>query len=198
MPLLACSPLLSPLLSAEGGGAATPADAATPAAHATLGGGCFWCLEALYAQMPGVLEVTSGYAGGKQVNPTYEQVCSGTTGHAEVVRLRYDPSVVSYEDLLAFFWRAHNPTTLNRQGADVGTQYRSIILFEDDRQKALAEASVKAAQPNFSQPIVTELAALDVFYPAEIHHQDYYARNPNASYCRYVIAPKLEALKPER
>lgn len=159
-----------------------------------LGGGCFWCVEALYETLDGVLETESGYAGGTVANPTYKEVTSGRTGHAEVVRIEFDPERISLEELLDFFWEAHDPTTLNRQGADVGPQYRSIILYADERQREAAERSMKRAESNFSDPIVTQLEPLETFYPAEGYHQDYYANNPNAPYCRFVIAPKLKKL----
>jgi peptide-methionine (S)-S-oxide reductase len=159
-----------------------------------LGGGCFWCVEALYETLEGVAATISGYAGGEVPNPTYEAVCGGETGHAEVVRVVYDPEQVSLETLLDFFWEAHDPTTLNRQGADVGTQYRSIILYADEAQKAAALASRDRAAARFADPIVTEIEALEKFYEAEVYHQDYYANNMNAPYCRYVIAPKLKKL----
>lgn len=161
---------------------------------AVLGGGCFWCIEAVYEQFDGVADVESGYAGGHTDNPDYEDVCSGETGHAEVARITFDPAVISFSDILDIFWQAHDPTTLNRQGADVGTQYRSIILTTDERQDSLARASMEKAQPDFSSPIVTEIVALERFYPAELHHQDYYRRNSRAPYCQVVIAPKLRKL----
>jgi peptide-methionine (S)-S-oxide reductase len=159
---------------------------------ATLGGGCFWCTEAVFQMLPGVKSVTSGYAGGTKENPTYKEVCSGNTGHAEVIQIAYDPKVISYEKLLETFWEAHDPTTLNRQGADTGTQYRSIILYSSDAQKAAAERSKAEAQKHLSRPIVTEIAPLKKFYPGEDYHQDYYRNNPNAGYCRAVIRPKVE------
>lgn len=160
---------------------------------ATLGGGCFWCLEAVYGELQGVEQVVSGYAGGHIKNPTYREVCSGATGHAEVVQISFDPSVISYRDLLRIFFTIHDPTTLNRQGADVGTQYRSIILYHNEVQKQTAlevmqEVTQQGMWPN---PIVTELKPLDVFYPAEEHHQRYFARNPWQPYCQVVIAPKV-------
>lgn len=161
---------------------------------ATLGGGCFWCLEAVFERLEGVKAVVSGYAGGRTPHPTYKQVCSGATGHAEVVQIEFDPGVIRFEQLLELFWQAHDPTTLNRQGADEGTQYRSIILYGDAAQKAAAEASRAAAAAQFKQPIVTEIAPLTVFYPAEEYHQDYYRRNPKYPYCTVVIAPKLQKL----
>jgi peptide-methionine (S)-S-oxide reductase len=159
---------------------------------ATLGGGCFWCTEALFQMLPGVKSVTSGYAGGTTENPTYKQVCSGQTGHAEVIQIEYDPTVVSYEKILATFWEAHDPTTLNRQGADAGTQYRSIILYENEAQHAAALKSKTEAQKRFNRPIVTELVPLKKFYQAEGYHQNYFRSNPEAGYCRAVIQPKVE------
>ncbi len=163
-------------------------------AVATLGGGCFWCVEAVYLRVGGVSEVVSGYAGGTTPDPTYEAICSGRTGHAEVVQVTFDADVVSYERILELFWQAHDPTTPNRQGHDVGTQYRSIILTHDDHQQRSAEASRDAAQVRVRRPIVTEIEPLQRFYPAEDYHQDYFARNPRAPYCRYVIVPKLNKL----
>jgi peptide-methionine (S)-S-oxide reductase len=160
----------------------------------TLGAGCFWCVEAVYKQIDGVLSATSGYAGGTVANPSYEAVVTGTTGHAEVVKLVFDPDTVSLEKILAWFWELHDPTTLNRQGADVGTQYRSAIFYEDEEQKRIAEASMKAAQEDFDSPIVTEITKTGTFYPAEKYHQDYYFQNKNAGYCRMVIEPKLKKL----
>ncbi len=154
---------------------------------ATLGGGCFWCTEAIYEMLPGVKAAVSGYAGGTTPNPTYQQVCSGDTGHAEVIQIEFDPTVITYAQVLATFWEAHDPTTLNRQGADVGTQYRSIILYHSDAQKAVAEKSKAEAQKHFKNPIVTEIVPLTKFWPAEDYHQEYYALNPNAGYCRAVI-----------
>lgn len=163
---------------------------------ATLGGGCFWCVEAVLEKLPGVRSVISGYAGGHSENPTYQEVCSGDTGHAEVVQIEFDPSQISFEAILKAFWKGHDPTTPNRQGADKGTQYRSIILYHDDAQRAVAEKSKKAAAADFADPIVTEIVPLTKFYPAEEYHQDYFAKNPNAPYCVYVIKPKLEKFKP--
>jgi peptide-methionine (S)-S-oxide reductase len=161
-------------------------------ALATLGGGCFWCTEAIFQMLPGVATVTSGYAGGTTANPTYEEVCRGTTGHAEVIQIAYDPHVLTFEKLLETFWEAHDPTTLNRQGADSGTQYRSIILYSDESQKVAAEKSKAEAQKMFASPIVTEIVPLTKFWPAEDYHQEYYRLNPNAGYCRAVIRPKVE------
>src|SRR5213594_2260649 len=159
---------------------------------ATLGGGCFWCTEAIYQMLPGVKSVTSGYAGGTKENPTYQQVCTGDTGHAEVIQVEFDPKVVSYEKILETFWEAHDPTTLNRQGADSGTQYRSIILYNNEAQKAAAEKSKAAAQKHFKDPIVTQIVPLKAFYKAEDYHQDYYRSNSDQPYCRAVIRPKVE------
>jgi peptide-methionine (S)-S-oxide reductase len=162
---------------------------------ATFGGGCFWCMEAVFERLPGVIAVTSGFAGGRTENPTYHQVCAGDTGHAEVTQIEFDATKISYEKLLEVFWQAHDPTTLNRQGADEGTQYRSIILYHDEKQKLLAEKSKLAAQANFHDPIVTEIVPFKKFYKAEDYHQGYYDANTNAGYCRVVIAPKLEKLE---
>jgi len=159
---------------------------------ATLGGGCFWCTEAVFQMLPGVKSVTSGYAGGTKENPTYKEVCSGDTGHAEVIQIKFDPKVLSYEKVLETFWDVHDPTTLNRQGADTGTQYRSIILYSNEAQKQTAEKSKAEAQKRFRQPIVTQIVPLTKFYPAEGYHQDYYRENPNQPYCRMVIRPKVE------
>jgi peptide-methionine (S)-S-oxide reductase len=159
---------------------------------ATLGGGCFWCTEAIYQMLPGVKSVSSGYAGGSKDNPTYEEVCTGKTGHAEVIQIEYDPKVVSYQKILETFWEAHDPTTLNRQGHDAGTQYRSIILYSSPAQKLAAEKSKAEAQKQFSSPIVTEIVPLTKFYKAEEHHQDFYRSHPEQGYCRAVIRPKVE------
>ena len=159
---------------------------------ATLGGGCFWCMEAIFQRLPGVKSVASGYAGGHTDNPTYEQVCSHATGHAEVIQIAFDPAKISYEQLLDTFWEAHDPTTLNRQGNDVGDQYRSVIFCHNDAQKLAAEKSKAAAARNFSSPIVTQIAPLTKFYKAEGYHQDYYRNNPNQGYCRAIIKPKLD------
>jgi peptide-methionine (S)-S-oxide reductase len=164
------------------------------AAKATFGAGCFWCVEAVFERLDGVLDVTSGYAGGKSPNPTYEQVCSGRTGHAEVAQITYDPSRISFERLLEVFWDSHDPTTLNRQGADSGTQYRSVIFYHDQEQKTAAERSRSEAQSKFSSPIVTEIAPLTDFFRAENYHQDYFKNNPAAPYCQFVIKPKLKKL----
>lgn len=159
----------------------------------TLGGGCFWCLEAVYDEMKGVERVESGYTGGDVENPTYKAVCTGTTGHAEVVQVTYDTDVISYDDVLNVFFTIHDPTTLNRQGADVGTQYRSVIYYHTDEQKRLAEQKIQqlADEGVWDDPIVTEIAPLEDYYPAEDYHQDYFKNNPNAGYCQVVVAPKV-------
>ncbi len=161
---------------------------------AVFGAGCFWCVEAVFEQLDGVISVDAGYAGGRTANPSYADVCSGETGHAEVARITYDPSVISFDQLLEMFWQAHDPTTLNRQGADAGTQYRSVIFYVDEEQRRSAEASKKAAQAQFDNPIVTEISPLPGYYPAENYHQDYYRNNRNAPYCQVVIRPKLKKL----
>jgi peptide-methionine (S)-S-oxide reductase len=166
-------------------------------ATATLGGGCFWCLEAVFEQLRGVERVVSGYAGGSVVDPSYEQVCGGRTGHAEVVQVTFDPAVISYGDLLDVFLTIHDPTTPNRQGADVGPQYRSIILTESEEQRSTAERAIRelTAQGLWSDPIVTEIVPLATFYPAEEGHQGYFRRNGNQRYCQIVIAPKVAAFR---
>jgi peptide-methionine (S)-S-oxide reductase len=173
--------------------AETPASSKT--AFATFGGGCFWCTEAVFELLPGVKSVVSGYAGGQVANPTYQQICTGETGHAEVIRIEFDPAVVSYERLVEVFFEAHDPTTLNRQGADEGTQYRSVIFYHDEAQKAAAEQGRTAAQAHFDDPIVTEISPLPKFYPAEGYHQDYFRNNPTQGYCAYVIRPKVTKLQ---
>jgi peptide-methionine (S)-S-oxide reductase len=165
---------------------------------ADLGGGCFWCMEAVFERLPGVISVTSGFAGGTTENPTYEEVCTETTGHAEVTEIVFDPTRISYAKLLEVFWQAHDPTTLNRQGADEGTSYRSIILYRDEKQKLFAEKSKLEAQRDFHDPIVTEIVPLKKFYKAEDYHQEYYDNNPGNGYCRVVIAPKLEKLESKK
>jgi peptide-methionine (S)-S-oxide reductase len=164
---------------------------------ADFGGGCFWCMEAVFERLPGVISVTSGFAGGTTDNPTYDQVCTETTGHAEVTEIAFDPAKISYDQLLNVFWQAHDPTTLNRQGADVGTSYRSIILYRTKKQQLEAEKSMIAAQANFRNPIVTEIVPLKKFYPAEDYHQKY-DNNSSAPYCQIVIAPKLEKLEDKK
>jgi peptide-methionine (S)-S-oxide reductase len=160
---------------------------------ATLGGGCFWCLEAVYDQLAGVEDVVSGYSGGHANNPTYEQVCNGITGHAEVVQLTFDTERISFRDILDVFFTIHDPTTLNRQGADVGTQYRSAIYYHSPEQKTIAEQTIAeiTSAGLWNAPIVTEVTAFEKFYPAEDYHQEYFARNPNQGYCRVVVAPKV-------
>jgi peptide-methionine (S)-S-oxide reductase len=165
---------------------------------ADLGGGCFWCMEAVFERLPGVISVTSGFAGGTTENPTYQEVCTETTGHAEITEVVFDPAKISYDKLLEVFWQAHDPTTLNRQGADEGTSYRSIILYRDEKQKLEAEKSKLAAQANFKNPIVTEIVPLKKFYKAEDYHQEYYDNNSSAPYCQVVIAPKLEKLEKKK
>jgi peptide-methionine (S)-S-oxide reductase len=160
---------------------------------ATLGGGCFWCLEAVFEQLQGVKQVVSGYSGGEVQNPSYKQVCRGTTGHAEVVQVVYDPEVITYRQLLEVFFDVHDPTTLNRQGGDVGPQYRSVIFYHDEEQRETAEDVMKGLEKEgrWHDPIVTELAPLEAFYEAEDYHQEYYQDNPVQPYCRVVIAPKV-------
>jgi methionine-S-sulfoxide reductase len=158
---------------------------------ATLGGGCFWCMEAVFKRVDGVHSVTSGYAGGHAVNPSYEDVCAGSTGHAEVVQIEFDPAVITYEAVLRLFFKAHDPTTPNRQGADIGTQYRSIVLFDGAAQESTAQAVKEELAAVFAAPVVTEVLPLEEFHAAEDYHQDYFDKNPTAGYCRVVIAPKL-------
>lgn len=164
---------------------------------ATFGAGCFWCVEAIFQRIKGVEDVKSGYMGGKIKNPTYREVCSGLTGHAEVIQLKYNPKVISYKELLEVFFQTHDPTTLNRQGADVGTQYRSVIFYHNETQKELAEQIKKELNNNnvFDKPVVTEISAATEFYVAEDYHQNYYNENSSQPYCSYVIQPKLEKLK---
>jgi peptide-methionine (S)-S-oxide reductase len=185
--LLGC---LAPVMNAQ----TQPANAPAKTETATIGGGCFWCAEAVFQRIPGVKSVTSGFAGGTVANPSYEQVCTGTTGHAEVIQLKFDPSVISYDKVLEIFWEAHDPTTLNQQGADHGTQYRSIILYSDEAQKKAAEASKAKAAKRFKNPIVTEIVPLKAFYSAEDYHQNYYNLNKNQGYCQFIITPKLKKL----
>ncbi|NNK71454.1 MAG: peptide-methionine (S)-S-oxide reductase MsrA [Flavobacteriaceae bacterium] len=163
---------------------------------ATFGGGCFWCVEAIFQEVQGIEKVVSGYSGGNAPgHPTYREICSGLTGHAEVIQLNFDPNQISYEEILIIFMTTHDPTTLNRQGADAGTQYRSVIYYHDEQQREIAEEVVKAVQQYYDDPIVTEVSALDVFYEAEDYHQNYYRENPNQGYCNYVITPKLNKLR---
>lgn len=164
---------------------------------ATLGGGCFWCIEAIYLEVKGVISVTSGYSGGKIKNPTYREVSSGMTSHAEVVQIVFDPGIITFRDILTIFFHVHDPTTLNRQGADIGTQYRSVIYYHDDDQKFIAEAVMQEteAEKIWPDPLVTELSPYTTFYKAENYHQDYYANNQDAPYCTYVISPKMEKFR---
>jgi len=187
--LLFCFYLL-PTMNAQSSSTSAPAKLQI----ATFGGGCFWCAEAVFQRIPGVKSVTSGFAGGTTANPSYEEVCTGTTGHAEVIQIQFDPSVISYDKLLEIFWESHDPTTLNRQGNDAGTQYRSIILYSDEAQKAAAEKSKAESAKNFSSPIVTQIVPLTKFYPAEQYHQNYYNQHTHQSYCQFVIGPKLHKL----
>ncbi len=161
---------------------------------ATLGAGCFWCVEAVYDQLEGVISVESGYSGGTTENPTYKEVCTGTTNHAEVCQITFDPDVISFGELLTVFWSIHNPTTLNRQGADVGTQYRSVVFYHSEKQKEIAEQQIELvnAEKLYDDPIVTEVTPFDKFYQAEDYHQEYFENNPENSYCRMVVGPKVE------
>jgi peptide-methionine (S)-S-oxide reductase len=161
---------------------------------ATLGSGCFWCTEAFFLRIKGIESVVSGYSGGKVKNPTYREVCSGLTGHAEVVQVKFNPNEISYEEVLEIFWNTHDPTTLNRQGADEGTQYRSVVFYHNEEQKKIAEQYKLQLDKSgaFKNPIVTEITPFSIFYPAEDYHQNYYALNPNQGYCQYVIRPKVE------
>lgn len=164
---------------------------------ATFGAGCFWCVEAIFQQMKGVISVKSGYSGGETKNPTYKEVCSGETGHAEVCQVVYDPKLVSFKDLLEAFWQTHDPTTLNKQGNDFGTQYRSVIFYHNEEQKQLAEKYKKELDLSgaFSKPIITQIEPFTVFYPAEDYHQNYYNLNSEQGYCSYIIKPKLDKFK---
>ncbi len=168
----------------------------TQTQKATFGAGCFWCVEAVLEQLEGVLDVTSGYMGGSVQNPSYEEVCTGRTGHAEVVQVTFDPEKISYAELLSCFWRLHDPTTLNRQGGDVGTQYRSVVFYHDEAQRRSAEDSKRALEESrtFEDPIVTEIVPAGPFFPAEEYHQGYYQGHRNQPYCRLVIRPKLDHL----
>ncbi|MCZ6789465.1 MAG: peptide-methionine (S)-S-oxide reductase MsrA [Chloroflexi bacterium] len=165
----------------------------------TLAGGCFWCLEAVFEQLQGVLQVVSGYSGGRMPNPSYEQVCGGDTGHAEVVQLHFNPEVVSFQELLGVFLSIHDPTTLNRQGPDVGSQYRSAIFYHSPEQKTVAEQVIReiGRSGTWAQPIVTEITPVEPFYPAEEHHQEYYRRNPDQAYCQFIIEPKVAKFRKE-
>lgn len=165
--------------------------------QATFGAGCFWCVEAVFQRINGVEKIVSGYAGGKNKNPTYKEICTGETGHAEVCQITYDPSKVTFDELLEVFWKTHDPTTLNRQGNDEGTQYRSVVFYHNDTQKQLAEKYKKELNEvkAYDKPIITEISALPEFYVAEDYHQNYYNQNPEQGYCAFVIAPKVEKLR---
>jgi peptide-methionine (S)-S-oxide reductase len=164
---------------------------------ATLAGGCFWCLEAIFVEVDGVEDVISGYTGGTSVNPTYQEVCTNTTGHAEAIQLTFDPGKISYREILEIFFSVHDPTTLNRQGEDVGTQYRSAIFYHNERQRATAEALIRELNEAnlWDKPIVTQVAPLDKFYPAEDYHREYFSRHPEQSYCQVVISPKVNKFR---
>jgi peptide-methionine (S)-S-oxide reductase len=161
---------------------------------ATLGSGCFWCTEAIFSRVNGIINTSPGYSGGHIKNPSYKEVCTGNTGHAEVIRVEFDPSIINFAEVLKIFWNTHDPTTLNRQGADVGTQYRSVIFYHSEEQKTTAQKLLKELddQKIWDNPIVTAIEELDNYYPAENHHNDYYTNNPNEGYCRFVITPKVE------
>ena len=163
-----------------------------------LGGGCFWCTEAVFERIDGVSEFISGYAGGKTINPTYKDICTGATGHAEVIKIIFDPNVISFKEILEVFAECHDPTTLNRQGADVGTQYRSTIMYLSEKQENVAKEWKQKLSEKWVDPIVTEIVPAPKFYPAEDYHQDYYTKNPNQGYCTVVIQPKLKKLKLEK
>jgi peptide-methionine (S)-S-oxide reductase len=190
-----CASLLPMLLAGAVNAQTNSTNAPAKVETAVIGGGCFWCAEAIFQRIPGVISVTSGFAGGTLPNPTYEQVCTDTTGHAEVIQIKYNPEVLPYSKIMEIFWAAHDPTTLNRQGNDRGTQYRSIILYADEAQRKIAEASKADAQKNFKDPIVTEIVPLKAFYSAEEHHQNYYNNNKNdGGYCQFIITPHLQKL----
>lgn len=164
---------------------------------ATFGGGCFWCTEAIFTSLNGVSQVEPGYSGGDVANPTYKEVCAGQTGHAEVIHITFDPEIIAFEDLLEVFFATHDPTTLNRQGADVGTQYRSVVFYHNEDQKRVAEQAIRTLEDEkiFDRPVVTEVAPFNVFYPAENYHHDYFENNPNQPFCQVVIAPKVKKFK---
>lgn len=184
-------------MTTDNASTATASGATTGLQKATFGTGCFWCTEAMFEALDGVTAAVSGYEGGTKANPTYKEVCTGTTGHAECVEVTYDPKKVNYERLLEAFFRSHDPTSLNRQGADVGTQYRSVIFYNNEEQKEAAERIKKElnASGAYDKPIVTEISPASTFYVAEDYHQDYYAQNPDQAYCSFVIAPKLDKFK---
>jgi len=191
--LLAVLALAAPALPAAGEN--KPMDKKTE--YAVFAGGCFWCMEAVFERVPGVVAVVNGYTGGHVDHPTYEEVCTSTTGHAEAVQIEFDPAQVSYAHLLDVFWNAHDPTSLNRQGADEGPQYRSAIFYLNDAQKAAAETSERAAQAELTRPIVTQIEPLTKFWPAEDYHQHYFAKHPDQGYCAFVIRPKVKKLQAE-
>ena len=198
LPILASCEPPQKLMSPDAMIAAKMPEAPAGAEVATLGAGCFWCIEAAYRQLDGVYSATSGYMGGKVKNPSYDDICTGESGHAEVVHIVFDPKKISYEKVLAWFWDLHDPTTLNRQGNDVGTQYRSAIYYYSEVQKKTAESSKAAASANFKSPIVTEITMASDFYPAENYHQNYYNENKSKNpYCKFIIEPKLKKLKLE-
>ncbi len=189
--VLTMSSLLTPAQAAHAADAPKPAKTAI----ATVGGGCFWCVEGAYKIVPGVVKVVSGYAGGTTENPKYKEVCTGETGHAEVVQVEYDTAVLTYKDVIDLFLDLHDPTTLNRQGHDAGTQYRSIVLYNNDEEKKQAEQAIADAKGKYPDPIVTQVVPLKKFYRAEEDHQDYFALNPNAGYCQAVVGPKIRKFK---
>lgn len=190
--LTACNPMTADSSATSN---ATPPAPSGPTEVAVFANGCFWCTEAVFERVPGVKRVVSGYTGGHTPNPTYKEICTGETGHAEATRIEFDPAVVSYAHLLGIFFESHDPTTLNRQGADEGTQYRSAIFYASEAQKAAAEAAKQAAQQDFDDPVVTEITPLGKFHEAEDYHQDYFKNNPNAGYCAFVIKPKVKKLQ---
>ncbi|MBB5036670.1 peptide-methionine (S)-S-oxide reductase MsrA [Prosthecobacter dejongeii] len=189
--LAAMSTALTPAIAAD----PAPATPAGKTELAVLGGGCFWCTEAQYEMLKGVKTVVSGYCNGITENPTYKEVCAGDTQHNEVIQIEFDPTVISYKEIVDYFWIAHDPTTLNRQGNDVGDQYRSGIYYLNEEQKKIAQESMKAAQKDWDQPIVTEIVPLKKFYVAEDYHQDYFANNPSQGYCRAVVSPKVSKFR---
>jgi peptide-methionine (S)-S-oxide reductase len=194
---LACNTAQTPNQKSTSSMTETQANATAPDGLelATLGGGCFWCVEAIYQDLKGVTKVASGYSGGSVENPTYNAVCSGTTGHAEVIQVTFDPSVVSYEEILEIFFTVHDPTTLNRQGNDIGTQYRSVIFYHSEAKKATAEKVIDSVKDLFENPIVTEVSPFTTFYVAEDYHQNYYKDNKYQPYCSYVITPKVKKFR---
>lgn len=189
------SVFLSVMTTALGFSASNISAAEEKLESAIIGGGCFWCVDAQYRMLKGVKNVVSGYSGGHVKDPTYKAVCEGTTGHAEVVQVDFDPAVISFRDVIDLFWDAHDPTTLNRQGNDVGTQYRSIIIYTSEEQKKIAQESKVAAEKIIGKPIVTEIVPLEVFYAAEDYHQDYFTKNPYQGYCQAVVRPKVTKFK---